>query len=278
MEIGPFRITPHLVDHSAFDAYALLVEADGKRVYYSGDFRAHGRKASLIEATIQHPFPDIDVLLMEGTTIGRTGTGEGFATEAELEEQFVQAFEETRGLHLVWTSAQNIDRVVTIHGAARRTGRAMVIDLYAALVLEATGREKVPQSHWDGVKLYLPQRQRVLVKNNRMFDELGRHDSNRIYPENLPGLEGKAVMLFRTGMVHDRGLRAVLDGAALTYSMWEGYLKEESTRRVTGWLEEKGIPWQVLHTSGHASVQDLQRFAEFFENVDRQEDGVWWEV
>ena len=146
VEIGPFRITPHLVDHSAFDAYALLVEADGKRVYYSGDFRAHGRKASLIEAVIQHPPPDIDVLLMEGTTIGRTGTGEGFVTEAELEEQFVQAFEETRGLHLVWTSAQNIDRVVTICRAARKTGRALVIDLYAALVLEATGREKVPQS------------------------------------------------------------------------------------------------------------------------------------
>ncbi len=35
LEIGPFRITPHLVDHSAFDAYALLVEAEGKRVFYS---------------------------------------------------------------------------------------------------------------------------------------------------------------------------------------------------------------------------------------------------
>ena len=27
VEIGPFRVTPYLVDHSAFDAYALLVEA-----------------------------------------------------------------------------------------------------------------------------------------------------------------------------------------------------------------------------------------------------------
>ena len=38
-EIGPFRITPLLVDHSAFDAYALLVEADGRRLCNSGDFR-----------------------------------------------------------------------------------------------------------------------------------------------------------------------------------------------------------------------------------------------
>ena len=41
IEIGPFRVTPCLVDHSAFDAYHLLVEADGKRVFYSGDFRAN---------------------------------------------------------------------------------------------------------------------------------------------------------------------------------------------------------------------------------------------
>lgn len=32
-EIGPFRLTPYLVDHSAFDAYALLIEAEGRRVF-----------------------------------------------------------------------------------------------------------------------------------------------------------------------------------------------------------------------------------------------------
>ena len=298
VEIGPFRITPYLVDHSAFDAYALLVDADGRRVYYSGDFRAHGRKASLVEDVIQDPPPGIDVLLMEGTTIGRTGTGEGFATEADLEGEFIQAFSGTRGLHFVWTSAQNIDRVVTIFRAAKRAGRALLIDLYSALVHEATGRPRIPQSHWDEVKLYIPQQQRVLIKNSRMFDDLRRHERNRVYPEELPGLRGKAVMLFRTGMMHDPGVQAALSGARLTYSMWEGYLKEESTRKVTKWLEENGIPLQVLHTSGHASVADLQRFAaalaprrlvpihsfetarfaEFFDNVDRQEDGEWWEV
>ncbi|MGL4557735.1 MAG: MBL fold metallo-hydrolase, partial [Afipia sp.] len=37
LEFGPFRVTPHLVDHSAYDAYALEVEADGQRLFYSGD-------------------------------------------------------------------------------------------------------------------------------------------------------------------------------------------------------------------------------------------------
>ena len=36
VEIGPFRLTPYLVDHSAYDAYSLLVEAGGKRLFYSG--------------------------------------------------------------------------------------------------------------------------------------------------------------------------------------------------------------------------------------------------
>ncbi len=56
VDIGPFHITPYLVDHSAFDAYALLVESDGRRVFYSGDFRAHGRKAGRQMAQRQgHP-------------------------------------------------------------------------------------------------------------------------------------------------------------------------------------------------------------------------------
>ena len=95
VEIGPFRITPYLVDHSAFDAYALLVEADGKRVFYSGDFRAHGRKKALFEAMVNRPPGNLDILLMEGTTIGRAGTSEGFATETDLEREFVQTFKET---------------------------------------------------------------------------------------------------------------------------------------------------------------------------------------
>ena len=105
-------------------------------------------------------------------------------------------------------------------------------------------------------------------------------------------------MLFRPMMMRDRGVGAVLDGARLTYSMWEGYLKEKSVQRVVTWLKERDIPWQVIHTSGHASAVDLQRFAaalaprtlvpihsfetgrftEFFDNVVQKEDGVWWKI
>ena len=105
-------------------------------------------------------------------------------------------------------------------------------------------------------------------------------------------------MLFRPLVMGDDGVRAVVDGARLTYSMWQGYLVDESTGKVRAWLAEKGIPLEIIHTSGHASVADLKRFAgalaprtlvpihsfetgrfgEFFENVVQREDGEWWDV
>lgn len=40
--IGDIAITPLFVDHSAYDAHMFLIEADGKRVLHTGDFRNHG--------------------------------------------------------------------------------------------------------------------------------------------------------------------------------------------------------------------------------------------
>lgn len=274
------------------------MEAYGRRVFYSGDFRAHGRKAGLVEGIIGRPPTDIDVLFMEGTTICRAGAAEGAETESDLEARFIEEFEATRGLHLVWTSSQNIDRLVTVYRAAKRTGRLLVIDLYTAVVLEATGRSSIPQSWWEDVRLYIPQSQRVHIKKNELFDDLERHSANRVYPGQLQGLAKRAVMLFRPHMMWDRGVAKVLDGARLSYSMWGGYLQQEASRRVLDWLETHGIPYDQIHTSGHASLPDLQRlaaalapqrlvpihsfetarFGEFFANVERQEDGAWWEV
>jgi len=69
--VGDIKITPYLVDHSAADAYAFLIEADNTRLFYSGDFRAHGRKSILFDSMVERPLRDVDVLLMEGTMMQR---------------------------------------------------------------------------------------------------------------------------------------------------------------------------------------------------------------
>ena len=50
--IGDIKITPYLVDYSVFDALAFLIEADDKRIFYSGDYRARGHKSVLFKRII----------------------------------------------------------------------------------------------------------------------------------------------------------------------------------------------------------------------------------
>ena len=41
IRIKDISIIPYTVDHSAYDAMAFLIEAEGKRILYSGDIRLH---------------------------------------------------------------------------------------------------------------------------------------------------------------------------------------------------------------------------------------------
>src|SRR5581483_3570922 len=47
-QIGDCLVTPLAVDHSIYGSVAFLIEAEGKTVLYSGDFRNHGRKPGMI--------------------------------------------------------------------------------------------------------------------------------------------------------------------------------------------------------------------------------------
>ena len=44
VKINEFIITPYLMDHSAFDAFGFLVECEGKRLFYTGDFRGRQKR------------------------------------------------------------------------------------------------------------------------------------------------------------------------------------------------------------------------------------------
>lgn len=296
--IGPFTITPYLNDHSAYDAYSLLISADGQRLFYSGDFRGHGRKAELFERFLNRPPSDMDVLLMEGTTIGRSGTEAEFKTEQELERCFLDHIDNSKGIVLVWTSGQNIDRLVTVFKACKKSRRTLILDMYTAEILRATENPKLPQATWDGIKVFLPESQKRQIKRKQLFSITRRYARSRIYPEELSETTSKSVMLFRPSMMSDMEKAGCLQEARLIYSLWPGYLKRKEHRSFHEWLDRHDIPLVHCHTSGHASPQDLQRFAkaiapkmlvpihsfmtgqfkDYFENVEMKNDGQWWEV
>jgi ribonuclease J len=300
LRIGPFTVTPHLVDHSGFDAYALEIEAEGRRLFYSGDLRSHGRKGKLFELMLRRPPRDISVMLMEGSSLGRL-TGDGsFPTESELERQFIERFKTTPGMVLVACSAQNIDRVVTVYRAAKRTGRTLIVDAYAAEILKATGYDSVPKpvQRWPNIAVYIPQAQRVHLKAKGIAPIVESYRGFRLWPEQLAAHAPRSVMLFRGWMLRDLDRAGALNDARVIWSQWDGYLADGAGARLRAECVSRNIPFESIHTSGHASLADLkrlaaavapkrlipihtferERFPEFFQNVTLVDDGVWVEV
>lgn len=299
LEIGPFRITPYLVDHSAYEAYALLVEAEGKRLFYSGDFRIHGRKKNAVERLMASPPSNIDALLLEGTTIGRSAQEATPVTEGELEDKFAEIFLDTPGLALIHVSAQNIDRLVSIFRACVKTNRTLLVDLYTAMILEATGNPNIPQSHWDQVALCIPQSQRLQIKRNNWFADLARHGKHRVYlSKQVAAKPGNYVLLFRNLWMGDLDKASTLAGGCFIHSQWEGYLSAQRFLDVENWRQDHQLPFYTVHTSGHASPTDLRRFvtslapkilvpihtdapkrySELYHHVALRPDGEFWDV
>jgi len=296
--IGPFRITPFLMDHSAFDSYAILVEAGNKKLLYTGDLRAHGRKRSLFYKLVNNPPSGVNVLLMEGTTIGRTGNDDSFATEYDAETEMVSEFCKMNGIGLVMCSSQNIDRLITVFKSCVRSNKQLIIDMYAAEILKATGNPKIPQADWSRIRVFLPENQKRQIKKNKAYNVAAQYRDNRIYPEELKSVASMSVMNFRPSMMRDLEKAGCVDSARLFYSMWDGYLKEPRIKLFLDWLSKWKIPLVKCHTSGHAPLKDLrqlrnafqeavavpihtdnpERFTDLFGNVAIHKDGEWWEV
>lgn len=303
LEIGPFRITPFLNDHSAFDAYSLLVEADGKRLFYTGDYRAHGRKKALFERLLRTPPTDIDVLLTEGTTVSSDGVHRNVGlTEQQLEDRLTGLFETEKKAVLVAMSAQNIDRLVSVYRACLRAKRSLVVDLYSATVAQATEHESIPKPGFPSYNVWVPQSQRVKVKNSREFHRVKSIRSVRIYPDRqFAAVASNAVFLFRGSMAGEFEKTGILQGASLVWSLWDGYLASHQGKAIRSLVEQHDMTLSHIHSSGHAGVNDIRRLVRALQpkrvvpmhtfgasqfagllqgigNVELQDDGTWWNV
>jgi ribonuclease J len=238
-------------------------------------------------------------MLMEGSSLGRLQPDQAFPSEAEIEAQMVEQFRQP-GFVGVCASAQNIDRVVSIYRACKRTGRTLILDLYSLEVLAATGNENIPQAGRENLKVYVPEYQRRHIKANERFDIVARYKEHRIYRETLQDIIGRTVMLFRPPMLIDIDLiPGAWTNARMIWSQWSGYLQTDASQAFQAKLVDRCIPLEIVHTSGHASIADLKRLADamapevlvpvhtfdgdryrelFDNNVIRRADGEWWEV
>jgi len=305
-EIGDFKITPYLVDHSATDAYAFLIEADGKKVLYSGDFRANGRKSKLFDRMIKDKdLQNVDILLMEGTMLQRSN--KDFPDEQSVEDKIFETIKENNQISFMIGSSQNIDRLVSAYRACKKANKIFVVDMYTAWILEKMKivSSSIPNIDWGDVKVIKKfsgsyyqklQENKEYFKGftSKIFDNVVEIDDIKANPQNY---------FLKISVWHiDKVLKYIgVDTSNIIYSQWLGYLKEEfnTTKDVKLFKElEKKSNWVYAHTSGHADLPALQKFAsslkpkklipihtefkdkfeEHFENVMILEDGESFDI
>ena len=258
--IGDLKITPYWMDHSAFDAYAFLIEGDGKSIFYSGDFRGHGRKTEAYKRFLRYAPKNVDYLLLEGTMIGRSDLSE--KTEDELQSDFEILFKQNK-INLVSVSGQNIDRLVTIYKACNATGKTLVIDPYIANILKDAARfARIhhPSHSFANIKVLFPY-----FLTNRMLE--AKHEAlifpltpYKIVREEINKNPGNFVICIRPSMKFELERMPNIDGGNHIYSLWEGYLKKDYTKKFVGYLKNLNYSLHQIHTSGHADIPTLKEF------------------
>jgi ribonuclease J len=265
--IGSLAITAIPVDHAAPDSRALFVEADGQRLLYSGDLRAHGRTGYRFDALLRDTrLHGIDWLLLEGTTLGASAGSHGLRSEQDVEESLVMiARRDTDKLLGVIAPGQNLDRLVSCFRAAKRSGRLLVVDPYQAFVLTTLAplSTSIPQFTWDLVRVCFAPHQVERLKNAGLMQLVwDMRSAAKVSTDTLAENPGAYLMCARAGF----GMTKVFDKigpgrVSLVWSQWSGYWKRTGCP-IREWSERTGVAARFIHSGGHAWPEDLKRLAE----------------
>jgi len=259
--VGDFTITPFLIDHSAFDSYMFLIEVGKKRILYSGDFRTHGRKSKILNKHFKKIGNQIDLLLLEGTTIDRPS--KVLQTEADIEQEIVQTIQKNNTITLVCFASQNIDRIVSFYKASIRTNKLFVIDFYIAHVLNIAkeyAKIPYPSKIYKNIRVYYPYYLAKRISEQGHQKLLYKFKHYKITKDEIARNCDKIVMVIRPSVLLDLKKIDNLDGASLIYSMWEGYLNTPSMQKLKNYADSKKMKFSKIHTSGHADVESLKIF------------------
>ena len=244
---GDIKVTPYTIDHSAFDAYMLLIEAEGKRILHTGDFRMHGARGSKMPAVIEKYCKDIDVLITEGTMLSRIG--EKVMTEHELGKQADKLLSENKYVFALCSST-NIDTIAEFYNAAIRNKKPFIVceeDFQSEILNIVTQNTTSSFYNFAKQKVYSYGQNLNKFMNERGFFFLGR-----------------------TNYVTRKAIEA-FPNSLMIYSMWNGYLDkshpafDEYKYNFVNDAINSGCRVIHLHTSGHASVDEIKMICEITE-------------
>ena len=241
IEIGDIRVTPFFCSHSAYDCYMLLIEADGKRIWHTADFREHGYLGKGLMPTIKHYATDIDVLITEGTMLDRH---DECIHERDVSRKMAKVMEAFKYV-VVLTSSTDIERLASIKQAAHSAKKDYYISnrFMRKTMSIFTGREA---SVSKGLFDFHPK-----------FVKSGVHSSTM----------QKRGFVFIATAAQLANVQYICDGldpseVVLIYSTWDGYYKDPEQVKANPrykYFHDAFDNVVDIHTSGHADRETLAR-------------------
>lgn len=232
--IKDITITPLLVDHSAYDSYMFIIESSGKRILHTGDFRNHGFKGKGLFKSLSLYAKNIDLLIIEGTTLSRNN--QVHLTESELELKAKEIIKQKKYV-FVLCSSTNIDRIAAFYHA-NEYGRYFICDNYQKKILD------------------------IVNKYGSKHTTLYKFDKVHTYGDNLiPKLISRGFcMLVRSNPQFDQIIKKFdKEDSIIVYSLWQGYLTKNDNN-FKEFLKDRNVV--QLHTSGHADSKTIKRVIE----------------
>ncbi len=248
IEIGNITVTPFMVNHSAADAYMLLIEADGRKILHSGDFRDHGYTRNDLMKFVTKHIGQVDVLITEGTMLSRQN--EEVKQESDLQLELKEIFQKHR-YNFVICSSTDMDRLATIYSATPKD-RLFVCDNYQKEILDiftsTYGKEK---------ELFKFESLSVFPKENLLDEMIEKGFTMLVRPSKYKSGKYWSFADLATNTIS-------IEQRAVIYAMWEGYLEEESKLNPhhVEYLERFDKNVELLHTSGHATTECLAKLCE----------------
>lgn len=261
--VGEFTITPLLIDHSAYDAYCMIIEAGGERIFYTGDFRGHGAIRYTFDRLVKNPPADIDYLLMEGTNLGK-GESATCETEHEVFLKFNSVLCKQQNLTFVMQAGSNVTRLVQLFKACQSRRKILVVDLYQYHMLCKLKRQGVtlPPFHDETVLRILFTRSHMnkLRAIDCRLPGLYRHRQIRL--DEICERRNDVVLRvsqYKCEEIAEKMAQRGIDliGSDYIFSMWSGYLKRQAN--FLHFIARHRLNLRKLHTSGHANLADMKR-------------------
>ncbi len=243
--IGPFNVMPVTIDHSAFDAYAFKIEADGVSVFHTGDFRTHGFRSKKLRKMLEQYVGEVDYVVCEGTNVSRPDSTS--CTEAELQKAFEDALTQKIG-HIVYLSSTNIDRLFSFYHVALRAGMPFIVDAYQKQVMDIVAKSG---SLWSKSRLYRYGEYEPLA----LFKKGNDFTFNDKFVETI---RDKGYVLIARANPKFNKLINELPGEKKKYlSMWQGYLDERKEAYNEALAKALEGGYEYLHTSGHCDIRSM---------------------